>query len=137
MIETNKKLAKSYAIGSISYACMVSLLVYLVCGFTNISSQDVVEFPVMVGALFNIVSGIVIALIWRWVATEHQDMLVSFFTAVSGFRMLAALAVLTICFFVVGRDAMTPYVIVFMIYYLAELAHHSIFFSRINNKNNK
>lgn len=133
MTKNKQDLAKSYIIQGISVACVVTLLVMLIGEEVLGLGYDVLGAPVMVSASFIVVTTIIIALLWKWIATNHQDFLVTFFTSVSGFRMLLALAVITTCYFVVGRDGITPYIVVFMLYYFAGLAQHSIFFSRINN----
>ena len=73
------------------------------------------------------------ALVWGKVRQAGDDGLPTFYTAVSGFRMLLALATLVVCYFVVGRDAMMEYCLVFMGYYFAIMTHHSVFFARISN----
>ena len=42
-----------------------------------------------------------------------------------------------VCFLVVGRDAMSSYVLVFLVYYVTLLTHHAIFFSRLSNRHNQ
>jgi hypothetical protein len=66
---------------------------------------------------------------------EHQpDMLPTFFTAVSGFRFLLALIVLGVWYFVADRASMLTFFVVFLVFYMASLIHHSIFFSRVSNR---
>jgi hypothetical protein len=48
--------------------------------------------------------------------------------------MLMALFTLFIVYLVVGRSAMLPYVVVFMVFYLVMVAFHSVYFSRITNR---
>ena len=48
----------------------------------------------IVSSSFLLVTGVAIALIWRWVASNHKESLPTFFTAVSGFRLLLALGVM-------------------------------------------
>ncbi|WP_422121054.1 hypothetical protein [Palleniella muris] len=93
-----------------------------------------IMMPLTVSLVFMLVVGIVISFIWKKVAISSPDSLTTFFTAVSGFRMLIALVTLLGCYIAVGRDNMDKYVIVFMVFYFASLAHHSMFFAHINNK---
>lgn len=90
-------------------------------------------YPVAVSAGFAIVVESADALVWRKVARKSPDSLTTFYTAVSGFRMLLALATMLVCYIIVGRDAVAPYIVVMLVYYFVLLAHHSIFFSRLSN----
>ena len=90
-------------------------------------------YPVAVSAVFSIVVESADALVWRKVAKKSPDSLTTFYTAVSGFRMLLALATMFVCYIIVGRDAVAPYIVVMLVYYFVLLAHHSIFFSRLSN----
>ena len=90
-------------------------------------------YPVAVSAVFSIVVESADALVWRKVAKTSPDRLTTVYTAVSGFRMLLALATMFVCYIIVGRDAVAPYIVVMLVYYFVLLAHHSIFFSRLSN----
>ena len=89
--------------------------------------------PNVVALVFAAVVETVDALVWGKVRQAGEDGLPTFYTAVSGFRMLLALATLVVCYFVVGRDAMMEYCLVFIGYYFAIMTHHSVFFARISN----
>ncbi len=95
--------------------------------------QDMLT-PMLVSTLFVLVLEITSALVWRWVALKHRDMLSSFFTAVSGFRFLSALVVMAVWYLVTERDSMMTFFIVFLAYYMISLIHHSVFFSRVSNR---
>lgn len=82
---------------------------------------------------FFMLVNIVEALVWRRVAERSPESLPTFFTAVSGFRMLLALAVLFVYYLACGREAMLPFFVVFAVYYVAQLVHHSYFFSKVSN----
>lgn len=87
-----------------------------------------------VSAAFAFAESIAVPAIWLMVATRNKQFLSTFHTACSGFRMLLVLAVLGIVCAVVGRDAMVPYVVIFMIYYLVLLIMHTVFFAKMTNK---
>ena len=74
------------------------------------------------------------ALLWRWIASSKKESLTTLYSVMSGFRMILALFTLFVCYLVVGRDAMAPYVIIFMIFYFVMVGFHSIFFARRTNK---
>lgn len=90
--------------------------------------------PVWVSTGFSMFFLITFSLLWRWVSKEKKESLTTLYSVVSGFRMVLALFTLFICFLVVGRDAMVPYVLVFMAFYLIMVGFHTIYFSRITNR---
>ena len=90
--------------------------------------------PIIVSVAFSLVTCVAIAQIWRRVAQSSPDSLLTFFTAVSGFRLLLALAVMFVYYLVDTQDSMLRFFMVFVAFYFGMLAHHSIFFARINNR---
>ena len=86
--------------------------------------------PIWVSTGFSLIFLLGFAVLWKWVVRKHKDSVTTLYSVVSGFRMLMALFTL----FIVGRAAMLPYVLVFMIFYLVMVAYHSIYFSRITNR---
>ena len=124
------KLCRSYIAWSILLTVVLVMLGILAgkCGvMTGLAA------PMMVGAVFSIVVEMADALVWRRVARKSPDSLTTFYSAVSGFRMLLALVTMLVCYVVVGRDAVMPYIVVMLVFYFVMLAHHSIFFSRLAN----
>lgn len=91
--------------------------------------------PMVVSSVFMWISGVIIILVWKHLATNNKEALPIFFTAVSGFKMLAALITLFVCYLAIGAENIRWFVIVFIIYYIAFLAHHAIYFAKLNNKN--
>ena len=90
--------------------------------------------PTIIATVFTLVVSAAIGMIWRRIAKSSPESLPTFFTAVSGFRMLLALAVMFIYYLVFGRSAMLLFIVVFLVYYFVSLAHHSIFFARVSNR---
>ena len=90
--------------------------------------------PIWVSTGFSLIFLLGFAVLWKWVVRKHKDSVTTLYSVVSGFRMLMALFTLFVVFLVVGRAAMLPYVLVFMIFYLVMVAYHSIYFSRITNR---
>ncbi|MBR4191252.1 MAG: hypothetical protein IKQ86_01115 [Prevotella sp.] len=88
----------------------------------------------IVSSSFLLVTGVVIALIWRWVVSSHKESLPTFFTAVSGFRLLLALGVMFGWYLADKNDTMLQFFMVFMAYYVVSLVHHSFFFARLSNR---
>ena len=113
--------------------CLIILLSFLGL-FVGIFMQiDGMTSYLAVAAGFSLVVEVADAKVWRRVAKKSPDSLTTFYTAVSGFRMLLALATMFVCYIIVGRDAVAPYILVLLVFYFAMLAHHSIFFSRLSN----
>ena len=90
--------------------------------------------PTIIATVFTLVVSAIIGMVWRRVAKRSPESLPTFFTAVSGFRMLLALAVMFIYYLVFGRSAMLLFIVVFLVFYFVSLAHHSIFFARVSNR---
>ena len=95
---------------------------------------DGLLIPAIVSVVFMLVVSGVIGLVWRRVAKRSPESLPTFFTAVSGFRLLLALAAMFVYYLVFGRSAMLLFFVVFMVFYFVSLAHHSIFFARVSNR---
>lgn len=91
-------------------------------------------FALSASMMFVLIIDIATILIWRWVVLNHKDMLPSFFTGVSGFRFLGALLMLLIGYLTIGQSGMQHFIVVFFVYYLVSIIHHSIFFSRVSNR---
>ena len=87
-----------------------------------------------ISSLFVLIIDIVYTLIWYKVVTKHSDMLPTFYTSTSGFRMLLALVVMAVFYFTADRAAMLTFFCVFIVFYMVSLAHHSIYFSTISNR---
>jgi hypothetical protein len=90
--------------------------------------------PIIVSVAFSLVTCVAIAQIWKRVAQNSPDSLPTFFTAVSGFRLLLALAVMFVYYLVDNQNSMLRFFMVFIVFYFGMLIHHSIFFARINNR---
>ena len=89
--------------------------------------------PAIVSVAFTLVVCFTIGLVWRYIAKNSPDNLPTFFTAVSGFRLLLALVVMFV-YYLLNKETMLSFFIVFMVFYVASLAHHSFFFARVSNK---
>lgn len=121
-----RKLCRRYIVQTIVAIAVMSLAVLALSEFANIGG---LKAPLAVSVAFAFVIEMADILIWQRVRQNGQDdALSTFYTAVSGFRMLLALAVLGVCYFVVGRDAMPKYCLVFLAFYAMMIIHHSLFF---------
>lgn len=127
------KLCRRYLTGTVLLTAVLLLLMTLINRFALHASIDA---PLLVSSLFFIIIEVAEITVWRKIVKGNAESLTTFFTAVSGFRMLLSLFTLFICYLSVGRDAMLPYCLVFILYYFTFLAHHTIFFSRTTRMSN-
>ena len=125
-----QKLSIAYIRQGLMVTVALALVVFLIM---QVKYLDLLT-PVIVSVVFSLVICVSVALIWRRVAQSAADSLPTFFTAVSGFRLLLALAVMFVYYLVDTQDSMLRFFMVFIAFYFAMLAHHSIFFARINNR---
>lgn len=118
-------------------AGLIAALSAAVWGLGLVLGADGIVIPLVVSAVFSLVIECADALIWRRVAGTSSESLPSFYTAVSGFRMLLALAVMFVYWLVEGQESMKMFFFVFAAYYIMLLAHHSIFFAGVSGSIDK
>ena len=124
------KLSRRYAVQTIVAVAVLSLVVLSLHMFAHV---DGLVQPLVVSVVFALVVELADIYIWKRLAEAYEKMLPTYFSAVSGFRMLLALFTLLGCYIDVGRDAMLEYCLVFMVFYLWMIIHHSLFFAHVNN----
>jgi hypothetical protein len=90
--------------------------------------------PLLVSVFFASAIIMAEALIWRWVAIKSAASLPTFFTALSGFRMLLALATMLVYYLSEDHSLMVTFFLVFMTFYIMLITHHSIFFAKVSNR---
>ena len=125
------KLSILYLVQGIVLTIIATIGTLLVERFTSVGDLRV---SVMFSCGFSLAIVLAEGNIWRMVATKHPDSLTTFFTALSGFRMLLALATMFGYYLIAGREAMLPFFLVFMAFYVLLLIHHSIFFAKVSNR---
>lgn len=116
---------------------LVVISVIIAFAISRLINVDDFAVPVTVASSFSFVVGIVEGLVWRLVAKKSPDSLTTFFTAVSGFRMLLALATIFTYYLVCGNAKILEFCLIFMAFYLVFLIHHSVFFSYVSNTHSK
>lgn len=118
------------------YICQSAVIIAVLCIATVatacLAGIEGLKAPLIVSAVFSLIIDWADGMIWTKVARKSPGSLTTFYTAVSGFRMLIALFTLFGVYLAVGRDSMTEYCIVFLVFYFVLLAHHSVFFSRVS-----
>lgn len=128
--ETGRQ-SNRYWVQGVALTLVMMVIVVLLDRFTSLDGLTV---PMMISAAFSVVIVVTEALVWRFVATSHPDSLPTFFMAVSGFRLLLAIATMFIYYLVAGQEAMMTFFLTFAAFYVMLLIHHSVFFARISNR---
>ena len=89
------KLTKRYSIQTLFAVAVMSLVVILIKTFAHV---DTLVYPLVVSVVFTLVIEFADVIIWKFLAKNSVDTLPTFFSAVSGFRMLLAIATLIGCY---------------------------------------
>jgi len=126
-----RKMALRYIVQTVM---LVIALAVLAVVSLRIAAVPEVLPVVLVSSIFVLMVESVLALVWRWVALKHRDMLTSFFTGASGLRFLGALAVMFVWLLLCDRAESIAFICVFMLFYLVSLLHNSIFFSKVTER---
>lgn len=121
------KIAWKYARQSIAAIAGMTLALLLMM---QVLYLDSLLTPIIVGTVFALIIELLDILLWRRIATNSPDSLPMFFLGVSGFRILSAIAVLFVYYFVSNSDTMIAFFLTFMAYYIAIMIHHTLFFAK-------
>ena len=92
------------------------------------SGNEWIIVPAIVSALYTLAIVVAEGLLWGRVASRSVDALTTFYSAVSGFRMLLTISVMFGYYLAYGREEMLGFLSVLAPFYVAMLVHHSIFF---------
>ena len=79
------KLTKRYSIQTLFAVAVMSLVVILIKTFAHV---DTLVYPLVVSVVFTLVIEFADVIIWKFLAKNSVDTLPTFFSAVSGFRLL-------------------------------------------------
>lgn len=101
---------------------------------TGSNAQTSVTHAGFISFIYGLAMTLILGAIWRFVALRHKDYMTQFFTAASGIRFLSVLAVLGGCYIAVGREAMAPYALILLLFYIVNIGLHTAFFSLTTNK---
>ena len=125
------RLSKLYTAQGVTLTIILLLIGLIVI---RLWQMDGLMNSLTIGTCYMLSIVIAEAVGWQWVATSHSDSLPTFFTAVSGFRLLLALATMFVYYLIAGQGAMLNFFLVFMIFYVVQLVHHSVFFAKVSNR---
>lgn len=131
-LEIDKQLAsKRYIRQTVQIVFALFLLELLVL---QLVGSELLLTPILVSLGFALLVESGDALLWKRLESKEDESKATFFMAVSGFRFLLALLVLFIYYLNTDRGGMAAFLLLFAPFYLAVLAHHSVFFSHLRNK---
>lgn len=114
------------------FLCVLLFFAVLLMGVTYNS----VILPSVVSVIYALAVELTEINIWRKVAKSSPASLPTFFMAVSGLRFMFALVIMFAYFLIVGKTIkgdMTVFMIIFAVFYVAILIHHTLFFTRKSN----
>lgn len=130
-LEIDKQLAsKRYIRQTVQIVFALFLLELLVL---QLVGSELLLTPILVSVGFALLVELGDALLWKRLESKEDESKATFFMAVSGFRFLLALLVLFIYYLNTDRGGMAAFLLLFAPFYLAVLAHHSLFFSHLRN----
>ena len=107
---------------------LVVIILAAASGIAYTSGNEWIMVPAVISALYTLAVVVATGLIWIRVASRSVDSLTTFYSAVSGFRMLLTISVMFGYYLACGRDEMLGFLSVLAPFYVAMLVHHSIFF---------
>lgn len=130
-----EKLRRRYVVQAVTVIFLLSVITFFVKMIFRL--EDDIVTPLIVSVAFSLIVECVDVMIWARIARNSPDSLPTFFSAVSGFRMLLALGTMLVYWLAVGREAMLVFFLVFAVFYLFLLGHHSVFFAGVSNSCDK
>ncbi len=96
----------------------------------NIGFLNTLTMPLIICTIYALVLETVESLVWAKIVKTSPDNLTNFFMGVSAVRVLSALAVMSIFYFVATQSSMLMFFGVFAVFYIAILVHHIAFFRK-------
>lgn len=91
-----------------------------------------VVFPLIVSAIYALFVEIASITAWRKVTENSPESLPTLLMAISGGRFMLALVVMFVYFLLLGKTGkgdMLTFVLVFAVFYLSAILHHTLFFT--------
>ena len=127
------KIVNTYLRQSICLTAGLSLLALL---YANLwGDRELMTMPIVVSAVFQLVTCIAYGMVWRKVASSSPGSLPTLYLAASAIRMLAAIATVVIFLFLVdNKVAITTFVITFLSFYFVMLIYDTWYFVKVEKK---
>lgn len=85
--------------------------------------------PLIVSIVFSLIVENIDIMIWARIAKRSPENLPTFFMGVSGFRMLLGIGVMFVYYLVADRNTMFLFFLIFAVFYVVLLIHHTTFFA--------
>jgi hypothetical protein len=85
--------------------------------------------PLIVSIVFSLIVENIDIMIWARIAKRSPKNLPTFFMGVSGFRMLLGIGVMFVYYLVADRNTMFLFFLIFAVFYVVLLVHHTTFFA--------
>lgn len=85
--------------------------------------------PLIVSTVFSLIVENIDIMIWARIAKRSPENLPTFFMGVSGFRMLLGIGVMFVYYLVADRNTMFLFFLIFAVFYVVLLVHHTTFFA--------
>jgi hypothetical protein len=85
--------------------------------------------PLIVSIVFSLIVENIDIMIWARIAKRSPENLPTFFMGVSGFRMLLGIGVMFVYYLVADRNTMFLFFLIFAMFYVVLLVHHTTFFA--------
>ena len=111
---------------------MITGLMLIAFIVMNVWFLDIILTPLIISVIFSVLVENLDILIWKRVVRRSPESLPTFFMGVSGFRMLLGVIVIFIYYLIAEQETMLSFFLVFVIFYVTLLIHHTLFFVRIN-----
>lgn len=116
--------------------CLTAGLSLLALLYANLwGDRELMTMPIVVSAVFQLVTCIAYGVVWRKVALSSPGSLPTLYLAASAIRMLAAIVTVVIFLFLVdNKVAITTFVITFLSFYFVMLIYDTWYFVKIEKK---
>ncbi|MDY6206396.1 MAG: hypothetical protein SPI30_06600 [Prevotella sp.] len=124
------KLSRRYMKQGVMIVAVLFLITWFAVG--QLFPKENILTPLLVCTVYALVFELAEGKIWARIAKHSPDNLPNFFMAVSVFRMLSTLILMFVYYLVAGRSEMIVFIVLFAVFYIAQLAHHICFFPRKN-----
>lgn len=113
--------------------CLVVVTALLSLLVMRVAFMDCLLYPTIISVFFTLFVSIATIKTWKHIAIHSPENLTTFYSASSGFRLLLALATMFVYYLISGRNSMSVFFIVFMVFYCVSLTHHALFFARVTS----
>ena len=116
--------------------CLIAGITLLALLYVNVwGNVERMTIPICISAVFQLVSCIAYAMVWKWVSSKSPASLPTLYLSASACRMFAAIVVVIIyCLVANNRDSILFFVVTFLIYYFVILIYDTWYFVKIEKK---